>query len=93
MRAKPLKDRIVVQRYEDDKTGAIIIPEYVKQASLRGIVRETGPECQWLNVDDMIVFGRYSGFEFPVREPKYKDCLIMNEEDVLCILTDIKKEE
>jgi co-chaperonin GroES (HSP10) len=56
-----------------------------------------GPEADWVAVGDRVMFGKYSGWEFPIdREilgAEYQDCLVMNCEDVLSKVVDEKPEE
>ena len=59
MDVRPLHDRIIVQRLEDDapKAGAIIIPDSAKEKPQRGTViaagtgssRTTAPGCPWIS--------------------------------------------
>lgn len=86
MKLTPLYPKIIVERIpiEDTKSG-IILPDAVKQESLRGIVVETFEGCP-LEVGWTIVYARFAGDPIPYNE---KDCLIMdyNQENVLAIET------
>ena len=94
MHLRPLHDRIIVRRLDEDSTqriGAIIIPDSAKEKPLRGMVLAAGlgksnDEGERLPMDvktgDTILFGKYSGQEVSVDGIDY---LIMKEDDVLAI--------
>lgn len=94
MKFRPLHDRVVVRRTEEDtKTaGGIIIPETAQEkpqqgeivAVGNGIKQENG-EVTPLDVKagDKILFGKWSGTEIKVDG---EDLLIMKESDVLGVL-------
>jgi chaperonin GroES len=94
MKLKPLHDRILVQRIEEEKTtkGGIIIPDTAKEKPAEGKVIAVGagkigedgkrvaPEVK---KGDRILFGKYSGTEIKIAGEEY---LIMREDDVLGII-------
>ena len=91
---KPLDDRVVVQRLEQqDKTaGGIFLPEAAKEKPQQGKVIATGPgklldtgERAKMNVKkgDVVIFAKYSGSEVEVDG---KELLIMRESDLLAVL-------
>jgi chaperonin GroES len=91
---KPLQDRIVVKRLEEQavKKGGIIIPDTAKEKPQEGEVMAVGPgkvtedgqrQPMSVKVGDKILFGKYSGSEVKLDDEDY---LIMREEDVLGIL-------
>jgi len=94
MHLRPLHDRIIVRRLDEDSTqriGAIIIPDSAKEKPLRGMVLAAGlgkssDEGERLPMDvktgDTILFGKYSGQEVSVDGIDY---LIMKEDDILAI--------
>ena len=94
MQLRPLHDRIIVQRLDEDSTpriGAIVIPDSAKEKPLLGTVLAAGlgkanDEGQRRPMDvkagDTILFGKYSGQEVSVDGIEY---LIMKEDDVLAI--------
>ena len=94
MHLRPLHDRIIVRRLDEDSTqriGAIIIPDSAKEKPLRGMVLAAGlgksnDEGERLPLDvkagDTILFGKYSGQEVTVDGIDY---LIMKEDDILAI--------
>jgi chaperonin GroES len=94
MKFKPLHDRVVVRRIEDDvKTaGGIIIPDTAKEKPQQGEVVSVGPgarnekgELVTLDVKagDRILFGKWSGTEVKIDG---EELLIMKESDILGIL-------
>jgi chaperonin GroES len=94
MKIRPLHDRILVERLEEQEVrkGGIIIPDTAKEKPQEGKVIAAGTgkvtdEGKRLPLDvkvgDRILFGKYSGSEVKVED---KDYLILREEDVLAIL-------
>ncbi len=93
MKVRPLQDRILVERIEEEmKKGNIIIPDTAKEKPQQGKVVAVGPgrideSGKRIPMDvkkgDMILFGKYSGNEIKVDD---KELLIMREEDVLAII-------
>ena len=94
MKLRPLQDRILVQRVEEETTtkGGIIIPDTAKEkpaegkvvAVGNGKVAEDGKRIPLeIKKGDRILFGKYSGTEVKVSGEEY---LIMREDDVLGII-------
>jgi chaperonin GroES len=93
MKIRPLGDRIVVQRLEEElEKGGIIIPDTAKEKSLKGKivavgegkVTEDGNRIPMqLKKGDKVLIGKYSGTEVQIEG---KDYLIMREDDVLAIM-------
>lgn len=93
MKLRPLADRIVVERIEEEvKKGGIIIPETAKEKPQHGKVIATGPGRfddkgnrvpMEVKKGDRILFGKYSGNEVKIDDIEY---LIMREDDVLAIV-------
>ena len=94
MKIRPLHDRILVERLEEQEQmrGGIIIPDTAKEKPQEGKVIAVGTgkvtdDGKRLGLDvkvgDKILFGKYSGSEVKVED---KDYLIMREEDILAIL-------
>jgi chaperonin GroES len=94
MKIRPLHDRILVERVEEQEVrrGGIIIPDTAKEkpqegkviAVGNGKVTEEGKKIPLdVKVGDRILFGKYSGSEVKIDD---KDYLILREEDVLAIL-------
>jgi chaperonin GroES len=94
MKIRPLHDRILVKRLEEQevKKGAIIIPDTAKEkpqeakviAVGSGKVTDDGKKIPLdVKAGDRILFGKYSGSEVKVEDEEY---LILREEDVLGII-------
>ena len=94
MKIRPLHDRILVERQEEQETkkGGIIIPDTAKEKPQEGKViaagnGKVGDDGKKIPLDvkagDRILFGKYSGSEVKIEDDEY---LIMREEDVLAIL-------
>lgn len=94
MSVKPLHDRVLVKRIDEEtKTaGGIIIPDNNKEKPMEGIVTAIGSgyrlqdgSVRQLDVKegDKILFGKYAGTEVKVSGQDY---LIMKEDDILGIL-------
>ncbi|MFZ2088319.1 MAG: co-chaperone GroES [Desulfobaccales bacterium] len=96
MKVKPLNDRVLVQRLEEQQVtkGGIFIPDTAKEKPVEGKVIAVGPgkvneqgNRLPLNVKagDRILFGRYAGSEIKVEGEDY---LMMREDDILAIVED-----
>ena len=94
MTVRPLRDRILVKRVEEQeqRIGGIIIPDTAKEKPQRAKVMAVGngkvtEEGKRVPLDvksgDRILFGKYSGNEVKIDGDDY---LILREEDVLAIL-------
>jgi chaperonin GroES len=94
MKVRPLHDRIVVRRLEEEEKtkGGIIIPDTAKEKPQEATVIAVGNgklldngEVRPLDVKvgDRILFGKYSGSEVRLDG---EDHLIIREEDVLAVL-------
>ena len=94
MKLRPLQDRILVERVEEEEKtkGGIIIPDTAKEkpaegkvvAAGNGKVAEDGKRIKLeVKKGDRILFGKYSGTEVKVEGKEY---LIMREDDVLGII-------
>lgn len=94
MKIRPLQDRIIVLRIDEEETsaGGIIIPDTAKEKPQEGKVVAVGKgkvadDGKVLKMDvkkgDRILFGKYSGSEVSVSGTEY---LIMREDDVLGVL-------
>ena len=94
MKIRPLQDRLLVQRIEEEaKTkGGIIIPDTAKEKPAEGKVvaagnGKLGDDGKRIPLEvkkgDRILFGKYSGTEVKIEDKEY---LIMREDDVLGIL-------
>ena len=96
MKLRPLQDRILVQRVEEEsKTkGGIIIPDTAKEKPAEGVVvacgegarKDSGELIEMAVAEgDKILFGKWSGTEVTVAG---EELLIMKESDILGIITD-----
>ncbi len=94
MKIRPLHDRVIVQRIEEEaKTkGGIIIPDTAKEKPQEGKVIAVGPGKILENgtkttldvkVGDKILFGKYSGSEIKIDGEEF---LMMREEDILGVI-------
>lgn len=94
MKIRPLHDRVLVKRVEEDKTspGGIVIPDSATEKPIEGEVVAVGNgkildtgEVRALEVKtgDKILFGKYSGTEVKVDGDEY---LVMREDDIMGII-------
>jgi chaperonin GroES len=95
MKIRPLADRLVVKRtQEEEKTkGGIIIPDSAKEKPLEGVVVAVGSGKALKNgksvpldvkAGDKVLFGKYSGTEVKVEG---EELVLLREEDVLAVFT------
>ena len=94
MKIRPLHDRVMVRRVEDDErsSGGIIIPDTAKEKPMQGKVvaagagaRDDNGKVMPLDVKkgDTILFGKWSGTEVTVEG---EELLIMKESDIMGII-------
>jgi len=94
MKIRPLQDRILVQRVEEEKTtkGGIIIPDTAKEKPIEGKIvavgsGRVGDDGKKIPLEvkkgDRVLFGKYGGTEVKIEGVEY---LIMREDDVLGII-------
>ncbi|MGZ3525016.1 MAG: co-chaperone GroES [Thermodesulfobacteriota bacterium] len=94
MKIRPLQDRVIVRRLEEEEKtkGGIIIPDTAKEKPQEGKVIAVGKgkvteEGKVIPLDvkpgDKILFGKYSGTEIKIDGEEH---LIMREEDILGII-------
>ena len=94
MKIRPLQDRIIVKRLEEQTTtkGGIIIPDTAKEKPAEGIivavgngrVLEDGKVIPLeLKVGDQILFSKYGGTDVKIDGEEH---LIMSQDDVLCVV-------
>ncbi len=94
MKIKPLHDRVLVQRLEEEEKtkGGIIIPDTAKEKPIEGKVIAVGKgrvlengEVKPLDVKegDRVLFGKYAGTEIKIEGEEY---LMMREDDILGII-------
>ncbi len=94
MKFRPLHDRVVVKRVEEDtKTkGGIIIPETAQEKPMQGEIIAVGPGARDesgkvvaldVKAGDRVLFGKWSGTEVKIDGTEY---LIMKESDIMGIV-------
>ncbi len=94
MKIRPLQDRVIVKRIEEEEKskGGIIIPDTAKEkpqegrvvAVGKGRVNDDGKITPLdVKVNDRVLFGKYSGSEINIGDEEH---LIMREEDILGIV-------
>ena len=94
MNLRPLNDRVVVRRLEEEtKTaGGIIIPDTAKEKPIQGEVIAVGNgkvlddgsrKALDVKAGDRVLFGKYSGTDIKVEG---EELLIMREDDILAIV-------
>ena len=94
MNIRPLHDRLVVERMEEEELspGGIVIPDAAKEKPSQGKVLAVGngktldngqKQAMDVNVGDKILFGKYAG-----NEVKFdgKDYIVMREDDVMAVI-------
>jgi len=93
MKIRPLHDRVIVKRLEEERTsaGGIIIPDSATEKPIQGKVVAVGKgkilengdvRPLDLKVGDKVLFGKYGGTEVKVDGD---DLLVMREEDVMAV--------
>jgi chaperonin GroES len=99
MKFRPLHDRVVIRRLEQEERtkSGIIIPDTAKEKPQQGEVIAVGPgarnekgEIVALDVKagDRVLFGKWSGTEVKIDGEEY---LIMKESDIMGILEDVEE--
>ena len=94
MSFRPLQDRVVVRRLEqDEKTaGGIIIPDTAKEKPMEGEVIAVGPGARGedgtlhpldVKIGDRVLFGKWSGTEVKIDG---EDVVIMKETDIMGVI-------
>ena len=94
MKIRPLHDRVIVKRLEEERTspGGIVIPDSATEKPSQGKVIATGKgkiledgkvRALDVKVGDKILFGKYGGTEVKVDG---EDLLVMREEDVMAVI-------
>ncbi|MCW8963944.1 MAG: co-chaperone GroES [Gammaproteobacteria bacterium] len=94
MNLRPLHDRVVVKRMEEERTsaGGIVIPDSATEKPMRGEVIAVGNgkildsgDVRALDVKagDTVMFGKYSGNEVKVGD---EELVIMREDDIMAII-------
>jgi chaperonin GroES len=94
MKIRPLHDRVIVKRLEEERTspGGIVIPDTAAEKPMQGKIVAVGKgkiledgtvRALDVKVGDKILFGKYSGNEVKVDG---EDLVVMREEDVMAVI-------
>jgi len=94
MKLRPLHDRVIVKRVEEEKmsAGGIVIPDAAAEKPIRGKVLAVGNgkvldngEQRGLDVKvgDTVLFGKYAGTEVKVDG---EELLVMREDDIMAVI-------
>jgi len=95
MKVKPLHDRVIVKRVEEDEKtkGGIIIPDTAKEKPVEGKImavgdgkiQEDGKKTPLeVKKGDRVLFGKYAGTEIQIDGEEH---LIMKEDDIIAIIS------
>jgi len=93
MKMRPLHDRVIIRRMEEDRksTGGIVIPDTAAEKPIRGEVVAVGPgklmedgKLRPLDVKpgNKVLFGKYSGTEVKIEG---EELLVMREDDIIAL--------
>ena len=93
MNIRPLQDRVIVRRMEEEKTspGGIVLPDSATEKPIKGEVVAVGKGLVQdngdlrpldLKVGDEVLFGKYSGTEIKLDG---EELLVMKEDDVMAV--------
>ncbi|MEM9605709.1 MAG: co-chaperone GroES [Pseudomonadota bacterium] len=94
MKIRPLHDRVVIKRLEEERTspGGIVIPDNATEKPIRGEVLAVGNgkandagdvRALDVKVGDQVLFGKYSGTEVKVDG---EEVLVMREDDIMGVI-------
>lgn len=94
MKIRPLQDRVIIRRMEEERTsaGGIVIPDSAAEKPIKGEVVAVGSgkildngekRPVDLKVGDKVLFGKYSGTEVKIND---EELLVMREDDILGVL-------
>jgi chaperonin GroES len=94
MNIRPLHDRVVIRRMEEERTsaGGIVIPDSATEKPVRGEVIAAGngkvldngeKRALDVKVGDKVLFGKYAGTEIKVEG---EDLLVMREDDIVAVI-------
>ncbi|MFP4208193.1 MAG: co-chaperone GroES [Wenzhouxiangella sp.] len=94
MNLRPLHDRVIVKRVEEERTtpGGIVIPDSATEKPIRGEVLAVGngkildngeQKALDVKVGDKVLFGKYSGTEVKVDG---EELLVMREDDIMAVI-------
>lgn len=94
IKIRPLHDRVVVRRLEDERTtaGGIVIPDSAAEKPMRGEIIAVGQGKALDNGDvrnlavkvgDVVLFGKYSGTEIKLNG---EELVVMREDDIMAVV-------
>ncbi|MDY7002177.1 MAG: co-chaperone GroES [Thermodesulfobacteriota bacterium] len=94
MKLKPLHDRVLVRRLEEEEVtkGGIIIPDTAKEKPMKGAVMSVGPgkvgdDGKRVKLEvkrgDLVLFNKYAGTEISIDGVEH---LVMREDDILAVI-------
>ena len=94
MALRPLHDRVILKRLEEEKisAGGIVIPDSAAEKPIRGLVVAAGTgkiledgkvRPMAVKVGDKVLFGKYSGTEIKLDGEEH---MILREEEILAVL-------
>lgn len=94
MNIRPLHDRVVIERMDEERTsaGGIVIPDTATEKPIRGEIMAVGPGKMLdsgnlhklaVKVGDNVLFGKYSGTEVRVEG---KEFIVMREDDIMGVI-------
>lgn len=94
MKIRPLHDRVVVRRMEEERTtaGGIVIPDSAAEKPMRGEIIAVGNgkvldngdvRALAVKVGDVVLFGKYSGTEVKIDG---QELVVMREDDIMGVI-------
>lgn len=94
MKIRPLHDRVVVKRMEEERTsaGGIVLPDSATEKPIRGEIVAVGKgkllddgsvRALDVKVGDKVLFGKYGGTDVKIDDEEY---VVMREDDIMGIL-------
>ena len=96
MKIRPLHDRVIIRRLEEERksAGGIVIPDSAAEKPVRGEIVAVGKgkildngdvRALDVKVGNKVLFGKYSGTEVKVEG---EDLVVMREDDIMAVLED-----
>lgn len=96
MKIRPLNDRVIVKRLEEERTspGGIVIPDTAKEKPSKGEIVAVGNgkpldngqvRALQVKAGDKVLFGKYAGTEIKLNG---EEVVVMREEDIMAVLED-----
>jgi chaperonin GroES len=94
MKIRPLHDRVVIKRMEEEHTspGGIVIPDTAAEKPIKGEVKAVGPgklmdngevRAPDIKTGDKVLFGKYSGTDIKIDG---EELVVMREDDVMAVI-------